>query len=78
MKTKPNNVFQCIGAQNNTVDDCPVNSFKEQEFIVAVYNSQIRANKGLIKILLPHSKYKAQIFDKQSQKFVDTPFDILE
>jgi hypothetical protein len=45
---------------------------------VAVYNQQIKANNGLIRVLLPHSNYTAQVFEKKSGQFIDTTFDIIE
>ena len=71
-------VFQCVGQQNHTVSDCPVNAWTKQDFVVAVQNQQIKANNGLIRIILPHSNYTAEIWDQVSQKWVDTVFDIVE
>jgi len=78
IKAKPENVHQCIGAQNHTVADCPVNAWNKQDFIVAVQNQQIRTNNGLIRILLPHSNYSAQVWDHAEQKWMDPVFDIVE
>ena len=36
----------------------------DKEFIVAVQNTQIRANKGLIRIQLPSNNYTASVYDK--------------
>jgi hypothetical protein len=60
------------------VDTCPVNAWKKQDFIIAVHNSQIKSNDGFIRVILPHSNYSAQIWDEESQKFIDTTFDIVE
>lgn len=36
LKTEQKHVHQCIGQQNFTVNDCPVNAWSKQDFIVAV------------------------------------------
>jgi len=71
-------VKQCLGAQNDTYTDCPVVSFPNKTFVVAIHNSQIRDNKGLVRVLLPSQNYKAEEWNKVSRQWVEVPFDIIE
>ena len=43
---------------------CPTNEFKESFFVVA-HNPQTSLNNDLLRILLPSSNYRAQIFNKK-------------
>ena len=54
---------------------CPTNEFKESFFVVA-HNPQTSLNNDLLKILLPSSNYRAQIFNKKG--FEDIPSDVFE
>jgi hypothetical protein len=59
-------ILKCLGSQNDTVADCPVANNTNKQFVVAVYNSQIRTNNGFIRILLPSNNYSASIWDKNA------------
>ena len=72
------NVLRCVGNQNGTVSDCPVASHPNKDFVVAVHNPRTKEHSGLIRILLPSSTYKAQLFSQRSGSFVDVDSDILE
>jgi len=46
--------------------------------MVVVHNSQARAQKNLMRILLPCPTYKPQVWNKEKNAFQDTIFDIIE
>ena len=46
--------------------------------MVAIHNPRNKEHDGLIRILLPSNKYKAQLFNLKSGVFVDVNGDILE
>lgn len=51
--------MQCIGSQNDTVHDCPINDNKNsKEVLVTVHNQQTRTIRQLVRILLPTANYK--------------------
>lgn len=50
---------RCVGQQNATVAECPVNVNKNKDFIVAVHNPRTKEHSGLIRILLPSASYRA-------------------
>ena len=52
-------IMQCIGSQNDTVHDCPINNNKNaKEVLVTVHNQQTRTIRQLVRILLPTANYK--------------------
>lgn len=70
-----------MGAQNDTVKDCPVampSNIEKKEFLVAVHNSQPRTQVQLLRVLLPCPTYKPQIWNKEKKAFEDVVFDIIE
>ena len=78
LKNGAESVLRCKGNQNDTFSECPVANNIGKDFIVAVQNTQIKSNNGFIRIIVPNLNYSAQVWDKSSGKFVDTPFDINE
>jgi len=54
-------LLMCVGSQNDTVLDCPINDKQNQsEFIVAIHNSRSSDNfDDLARIILPGNNYKA-------------------
>lgn len=61
VKNSTTDLFTCVGSQNDTVLDCPVNNYKNKdEFIVAIHNSRSTNNfDDLARIILPANNYKA-------------------
>jgi hypothetical protein len=58
---------------------CPTNEFKgSKEFFVVAHNPQTSLNNDLLKILLPSSNYRSQIFNRSKQSFEDVPSDVFE
>lgn len=50
--------------QNDTVVNCPVETDKEStDFLVVVYNQNTQQKDHLIRILLLHTEYKAQLWN---------------
>lgn len=71
--------MQCIGSQNDTVHDCPIEKNKnKKEVLITVHNQQTRSLRQLVRILLPSANYKPQLFNKDKNTFDDVPFDIFE
>lgn len=64
VKNSTNDLVQCVGSQNDTVLDCPVNDHQNQnEFIVAIHNSRpTNSYDDFARIILPGPNYKAQIW----------------
>lgn len=76
---KPESIDHCIGSQNDTVHDCPIEKNKNKtEILVTVQNPQVRSLRQLVRILLPTANYKPQIFSSKKNTFDDIPFDIFE
>jgi len=74
-------IANCIGAQNNTVIECPIFDNKNDqrsEFIVIGHNPSAQTFKKFLRVRLPNQKYKAQCWNKANQTFVDAEYDILE
>ena len=61
VKNSTTDLFTCVGSQNDTVLDCPINDHQNQtEFMVAIHNSRSTNNfDDLARILLPGNNYKA-------------------
>jgi hypothetical protein len=59
VKEGTNGVKRCVGQQNATVSDCPVNYHNNKDFVVAVHNPRNKEHDGIIRILLPSNNYKA-------------------
>lgn len=73
------NLTQCIGAQNDTVTECPVYDHQDQsEFIVVVHNPAAQRFTQLVRIQLPSSNYSAQIWSFENQSFVDVHADLIQ
>lgn len=72
-KNATTDLLMCVGTQNDTVIDCPVNDHKDQsEFIVAIHNPRSsNAFKDFARIILPDSTYKAQVWSPSEGKFLD-------
>lgn len=72
-------IFQCVGSQNDTVHDCPIERQKnKKEVLVTVHNQQVKSVRQLIRILTPTANYKPQIWNSQKRTFDDVPFDVFE
>lgn len=71
--------MQCVGSQNDTVHDCPIEKNKnKQEVLVIVHNQQVKSLRQLVRILLPTATYKPQLWNSKTGNFEDVPFDIFE
>jgi len=69
----------CVGSNNDTVLDCPVyGKHYKEEFIVLVHNQAAQARNNFVRIRLPTNKYKASVWSKSDQAFVESNADILE
>lgn len=80
VKNSTNDLVQCVGSQNDTVLDCPVNDHQNQnEFIVAIHNSRpTNSYDDFARIILPGPNYKAQIWSPQDNAWLDVVSDIIE
>lgn len=66
-------------SQNDTVKDCPVSEFKDKsEVIVVVHNPHTQSQNSLLRILLPSSKYTAQLWSREEHAFKEVESDVIE
>ena len=70
----------CSGSQNDTGFDCPISkSGNVSEFLVVVHNPRPHNHTQFVRIKLPSSSYRVQMWSKSERDFVDlNDFDILE
>jgi hypothetical protein len=73
VKNSTADLHMCVGSQNDTVLDCPINKQQNQnEFMVAIHNPRSTNEfDDLARILLPASNYKAQIWSPAKNSFLD-------
>jgi hypothetical protein len=73
VKNSTTDLITCVGSQNDTVLDCPVNDHQKQdEFIVAIHNPRTTNNfDDFARIILPSNNYKAQVWSPANSAWVD-------
>lgn len=80
VRNSTTDLITCVGSQNDTVLDCPVNDHQDQaEFVVAIHNSRSSNNlNDLARIILPGNNYKALVWNTASYGFVEVVTDVIE
>ena len=80
VKNSTTDLIRCVGSQNDTVLDCPVNDHKNQnEFIVAIHNPRsTNTFDDFARIILPGNNFKAQVWSPSVGGFVDLTTDCIE
>lgn len=80
VKNSTSDLLTCVGSQNDTVLDCPVNTHQNQnEFIVAIHNPRsTNTFNDFARIILPGNNYKAQVWSPQNNAFLDETTDVVE
>jgi hypothetical protein len=73
-------ILTCVGTQNDTVLDCPVQFQQDKkEFIVVIHNPRSSNDlNDLARIILPSAGYKAQLWNPSTKAFEDAITDIIE
>lgn len=76
---KANTIGTCTQPQNDTVMDCPQANEALDSFILVAHNQKAVSHSQFLRIQLPKSNYKAELWCKKTQTFTDgTHFDIFE
>lgn len=59
--------------------DCPISDNKNaSQVMVVVHNPMTQKDSSILRILLPSSNYKVQMWRKEQKGFIDAQFDIIE
>ena len=80
VKNSTTDLITCVGSQNDTVLDCPINDHQAQnEYIVAIHNPRsTNTFDDFARIILPGNNFKAQVWSPAAGGFVETPTDVIE
>lgn len=78
MGIETSQLVACTGSQD-TVIDCPSKNHSLSEFIMVAHNPNSQTISQFLRTKLVSNKYKAMVWDKKENIFVDTKeYDILE
>jgi len=76
---KAESVLACSQPQNDTVIDCPQADESAKSFIVIAHNPKAVKHSHFLRVQLPKSNYKAEVWSKSQKKFVcQDNYDIIE